>query len=82
MNEPGMNAKLDTLIEAMWGLDSDTFWGGMTCEEVEALADVMAEHNRRGQFVADAIIERHGLWDDDEDDLHHEFHVPRAVKPV
>lgn len=61
-----MQAAADVVVT----IAPSTVWGGLTCTEAEALADIFTAAGR--QDAHDFIIEQHAEGDDDCEDLHHD----------
>ncbi len=70
-------AHLATAVEGMadtlLGLDIGDVFGGMTCNEVESIAHVLAVAGRLD--AAAHVLMMHGDGDDETDDTHHDIHT-------
>jgi len=67
--------KIDVLADAVCAIDTGEVWSKFTCEEIEALAEVLiaAGNNHAAGF----IISEHADGDVDEEDQHNEIYVDR-----
>lgn len=64
-------------LAAMWAeskpYEDAGLFSGMTCGEVEVLADVFRAAGHDG--LADAITEAHARGDEDAEDMHHDIYT-------
>ena len=70
--------KIDVLADAVCGMDTGEVWSKFTCEEIEALAEVLIAGFQ--DYAAVFIISEHAYGDVDEEDQHHDIYLEHEAK--